>query len=99
VLRPAGTNHDEVRAAPMDLELGGGEVSDLLTAEDSSEVADEGEHGRPTFPGVPERYDAAVFVEYGEGCQSCRERAAHAAILRASAPPRPPSTMGGRRAP
>ena len=40
MLRPAGTNHDEVRAAPMDLELGGGEVSDLLTAEDSSEVAD-----------------------------------------------------------
>jgi hypothetical protein len=38
----------------MHLGLGGGEVSDLLTAEDSSEVADEGEDGRTAFPGEPE---------------------------------------------
>ena len=98
MLRTAGTDHDEVRAAPVHLGQGGGEVSDLLTAEDSSEVADEGEHDRPAFPGGPERYRATVFIENGEGSQSCRERAVHAAILRASAVPCPPSTMGGRRA-
>ena len=73
----------------MHLGLGGGEVSNLLTAEDSSEVADEGEDDRPVFPGVAQRYRAAVFVTDGEGSQSCRERAAHGAILRASAAPRP----------
>ena len=98
VLRPPGADHDETRAASMHLGLGGGEVSNLLTAEDSSEVADEGEDDRPVFPGVAQRYRAAVFVTDGEGSQSCRERAAHGAILLASAAPRPPSTMGGRRA-
>jgi len=54
----------------MHLRLGGGEVSNLLTAEDSSEVADEGEDDRPVFPGVAQRYRAAVFVTDGEGSQS-----------------------------
>lgn len=70
MLRPPGADHEETRAASMHLGLGGGEVSNLLTAEDSSEVADEGEDDRPVFPGVAQRYRAAVFVTDGEGSQS-----------------------------
>jgi hypothetical protein len=79
----------------MHLGLGGGEVSDLLTAEDSSEMADEGEDGRLAFPRAAEGKRAPVFIEHGESGQSGGERAGHEAILRASSWPRPTSTMGG----
>ncbi len=79
VLRLAGADDDEGRGAPVHLGLRGGEVSDLLTAEDSSEVTDEGEDDGPALPGLAERNCAIVFVEDGECSQSCREFTGHAA--------------------
>ena len=70
MLRPARPDHDEPGAAPIDLGPRGGEVSDLLTAEDSPEVADEGEDGRAALPCATEGDRAPVFVEHGESGQS-----------------------------
>ena len=86
---------DDERGAPPDYRgLRGGQVSDLLTAEDSTEVADEGEDGLPLGPGAAERDGAALGVEDRETRKPRCHRVEHTAILRASAWARPTSTMG-----
>jgi hypothetical protein len=95
VLGPARPDDDE-RGAPPDYRgLGGGQISDLLTAEDSAEVADEGEDGGPVGPGAAERDGAALGVEDRETREPQSNRVGHGAILPASASGRPTSTMGG----
>jgi hypothetical protein len=54
----------------MHLGLCRGQVSDLLTAEDSSEMSHEGEDGRRFLPRAAEGNRAPVFVEHGESGQS-----------------------------
>ena len=94
VLGPSRPDDDE-RGAPPDYRgLGGGQVSDLLTAEDSAEVADEGEDGLPVGPGAAERDGSAFGVEDGETRESPCHRVGHGAILPASAGACPTSTMG-----
>jgi hypothetical protein len=63
VLGPSRPDDDERGAPPLDPGLRGGQVSDLLTAEDSAEVADEGEDGLPVGPGAAECDCATVGVE------------------------------------
>ena len=70
VLRLARADDDETDAAPIDLRLCRGQVSDLLTAEDSSEMSHEGEDGRRFLPRAAEGNRAPVFVEHGESGQS-----------------------------
>jgi len=94
VLRPARPDDDE-RGAPPDYRgLGGGQVSDLLTAEDSAEVADEGEDGLPVGPGAAERDGAPLGVEDREAREPRCHGIGHGAILPASAGACPTSTMG-----
>ena len=52
VLGLSRPDDDERGAPPLDPGLRGGQVSDLLTAEDSAEVSDEGEDGLPVGPGA-----------------------------------------------
>ena len=94
VLGPSRPDDDERGAPPLDPGLGGGQVSDLLTAEDSAEVADEGEDGRPIVPGAAERDSAALGVEDRETREPRCHRVGHGAILPASAGTCPTSTMG-----
>jgi hypothetical protein len=70
VLRLARADDDETGPAPIDLGLRRGEVSDLLTAEDSPEMANEGENGRPALPRAAEGSRAPILVEHGESGQS-----------------------------
>jgi hypothetical protein len=70
VLWLARADHDETGAAPIHLGLCRGQVSDLLTAEDSSEMAHEGEDGRLFLPRAAEGNRAPVSVEHGESGQS-----------------------------
>lgn len=94
VLGPSRPDDDE-RGAPPDYRgLGGGKVSDLLTAEDSAEVADEGEDGLPVGPGAAERDGAALGVEDRETREPRCHGIGHDAILPASAGACPTSTMG-----
>ena len=86
---------DDERGAPsLDPGLRGGQVSDLLTAEDSAEVADEGEDGLPVGPGAAERDGAALGVEDRETREPRCHGIGHGAILPASAGACPTSTMG-----
>jgi hypothetical protein len=94
VLGPSRPDDDERGAPPLDPGLGGGQVSDLLTAEDSAEVADEGEDGLPVRPGAAERDGAAVGVEDRETREPRCHGIGHGAILPASAGACPTSTMG-----
>ena len=94
VLGPSGPDDDERRAPPLDSGLRGGQVSDLLTAEDSAEVADEGEDGGPLGPGGAERDSAALGVEDRETRKSRCHGVGHDAILPASAGTCSTSTMG-----
>jgi hypothetical protein len=94
VLGPSRPDDDERGAPPVDPGLGGGQVSDLLTAEDSAEVADEGEDGLPVGPGAAERDGAALGVEDRETRQPRCHGVGHGAILPASAGACPTSTMG-----
>jgi hypothetical protein len=63
VLGPSRPDDDERGAPPVYRGVGGGKASDLLTAENSAEVADEGEDGLPIGPGTAERDSAALGVE------------------------------------
>ncbi len=94
VLGPSRPDDDERCAPPLDPGLRGGQVSDLLTAEDSAEVADEGEDGLPVGPGAAERDGAALGVEDRETREPRCHRVGHGAILPASAGACPTSTMG-----
>jgi len=94
VLGPSRPDDDERGAPPFDLGLGAGQVSDLLTAGDSAEVADEGEDGLPVGPGAAERDGAALGVEDREAREPRCHGIGHDAILPASARACPTSTMG-----
>jgi len=94
VLGLSRTDDDESGAASLELGLGGGKVSDLLTAEDSAEVADEGEDGLPVGPRAAQRDGVALGVEDREAGEARCHGVGHDAILRASAGARPTSTMG-----
>ena len=94
VLGPSRPDDDQ-RGAPLVYRgLRGGQVSDLLTAEDSAEVADEGEDGLPVGPGAAERDGAALGVEDRETRKPRCHGIGHDAILPASARACPTGTMG-----
>jgi hypothetical protein len=57
------------------------QVNDLLTAEDSAEVADEGEDGRSVGPGAAERDGAALGVEDRKAREPRRQCVDHAPHL------------------
>ena len=94
VLGPSRPDDDERGAPLLDSGLRRGQVSDLLTAEDSAEVADEGEDGGPVGPGAAERDGAALGVEDRETREPRCHCVGHGAILPASAGTCPTSTMG-----
>ena len=94
MLGPSRSDDDERGAPPVYRGLRGGQVSDLLTAEDSAEVADEGDDGLPVGPGAAERDGAALGVEDRETREPRCHRVGHGAILPASAGTCPTSTMG-----
>ena len=62
----------------MDLRQGPGKASDLLVAEDSAEVADEGEHDGPALPLAAERHGVSALVEHGHRRQRRGQGMAHA---------------------
>ena len=62
----------------MDLRQGPGKASDLLVAEDSAEVADEGEHDGPALPLAAERHGVSALVEHDHGRQRHGQGMAHA---------------------
>jgi len=94
VLGPSRPDDDERGAPPLDPGLRRGQISDLLTAEDSAEVADEGEDDLPVGPRAAERDGAALGVEDRETREPQSNRVGHGAILPASAGARATSTMG-----
>jgi len=77
VIGPAGSHDHQLAAPPMDLRQDLGETSDLLVAEDSAEVADEGEHDGPALPLAAERHGVSALVEHSHGRQRRGQGMAH----------------------
>jgi len=77
VLRPGGAYDHEGGATPLDLGPARDQASDLLAAEDSAEVADEGEDDRALGPEPLERHRGAALVEYGEAGEGAGEQIVH----------------------
>jgi hypothetical protein len=74
----AGADDDQLAAALVDLRQDFDEASNLLVAEQSAEVADEGEHDGPGLPVAAERDRRAALVEHGERRQRRGQGIAHA---------------------
>ena len=77
MLRPGRAHDHEGGATPLDLGPARDQASDLLAAEDSAEVADEGEHHRALGPEPFERHRGAALVEQGEAGEGAGEQIVH----------------------
>jgi hypothetical protein len=74
----AGADDGQLAAALVDLRQDFDEASNLLVAEESAEVADEGEDDGLLLPEPAERDRRAAFVEHGERRQRRGQGIAHA---------------------
>ena len=64
MLRPAVADDDQLGSTPADLRKRVAQLRNLLAAEDSAKVADEGEHDRLLAPEITEAHGLSVRVKH-----------------------------------